>query len=71
MPTNFDWNIIKGCDMHDFGQAVLRKKHGMVTEYGALSGSGEKLYTTLTSKQEQTEDEAESEDEDMGMGGMT
>ena len=70
-PTNFDWNIIKGCDMHDFGQAVLRKKHGMVTEYGALSGSGEKLYTTLTSKQEQTEDEAESEDEDMGMGGMT
>ena len=70
-PTNFDWNIIEGCDMHDFGQAVLRKKHRVVTEYGALSGSGEKLYTTLTSKQEQTEDEAESEDEDMGMGGMT
>ncbi|MBR1663646.1 MAG: hypothetical protein IJ696_04885 [Ruminococcus sp.] len=58
--------------MHDFGQAVLRKKHGVVTEYGALSGRGDKLYTVLTPKQEQElEDEAESEDEDMGMGGMT
>ena len=74
-PTNFDWNIIEGCDMHDFGQAVLRKKHGMVTEYGALSGRGQKLYTTLTPRQYQSEDETEgediSEDEDMGMGGMT
>lgn len=71
-PTNFDWNIIEGCDMHDFGQAVLRKKHGVVTEYGVLSGSGDKLYTVLTPKQEQeSEDEAVSEDEDMGMGGMT
>ena len=71
-PTNFDWNIIEGCDMHNFGQAVLRKKHGVVTEYGALSGRGDKLYTVLTPKQgQELEDEAESEDEDMGMGGMT
>ena len=70
-PTNFDWNVIEDCDMHDFGLAVLRKKGGMVTEYGALSGRGQKLYTTLTPKQEQTEDVAESEDEDIGMGGMT
>ena len=71
-PTNFDWNIIEGCDMHDFGQAVLRKKHGVVTEYGALSGKGQKLYTPIVDeRQEESEDEVESEDEDMGMGGMT
>ena len=71
-PTNFDWNIIEGCDMHDFGQAVLRKKHGVVTEYGALSGKGQKLYTPIVDeRQEESEDEVESEDKDMGMGGMT
>ena len=71
-PTNFDWNIIEGCDMHDFGQAVLRKKHGVVTEYGALSGKGQKLYTPIVDeRQEESEDEAESEVEDIGMGGMT
>ena len=73
-PTNFDWNIIEGCDMHDFGLAVLRKKGGMVTEYGALSGRGQKLYTTLTPRQYQSEDEAEGEDiseDEIQIGGMT
>lgn len=77
-PTNFDWNVIEDCDMHDFGLAVLRKKGGTVTEYGALLGCGQKLYTTLTPKQEQTEDEVEDEDmsEDMSdneiqIGGIT
>ena len=73
-PTNFDWKVIEDCDMHDFGQAVLRKKHGVVTEYGALSGSGEKLYTTLTPRQYQSEDETVGEDiseDEIQIGGMT
>ena len=74
-PTNFDWNVIEDCDMHDFGQAVLRKKCGIVTEYGALSGRGQKLYTTLTPKQEQTKDEVEdeeiSEEDEIQIGGLT
>lgn len=73
-PTNFDWNIIEGCDMHDFGLAILRKKLGMVTEYGALSGRGQKLYTTLTPRQYQSEDETEGEDmseDEIQIGGMT
>ena len=60
--------------MHDFGLAVLRKKGGMVTEYGALSGRGQKLYTTLTPRQYQSEDETEGEDiseDEIQIGGMT
>lgn len=75
-PTNFDWSVLEKCDMHDFGRELLRRKGGEVTEYGAISGRGEKLYTTLTSApeiaEEQTEDEVETEDESegMSMGGM-
>ncbi len=65
--TNFDWNVIKDCDMYDFGQAVLKKKLGMVTDYGALSGRGQKLYTVITSSPEQTEEETEDEHEDLEM----
>ena len=73
-PTNFDWKVIEDCDMHDFGQAILRKKLGIVTEYGALSGRGQKLYTTLTPRQYQSEDETEGEDiseDEIQIGGMT
>ncbi|MBR1384993.1 MAG: hypothetical protein IJ555_14480 [Ruminococcus sp.] len=74
-PTNFDWNVIKDCDMHDFGKAVLERKIGMVTEYGAITDRGHKLYTTLTPKQEQAEDETEDEDiseeDEIQIGGMT
>ncbi len=79
-PTNFDWSILKNCDMNDFGKQVLARKHGELTEYGVLSGKGQKLYTTLTAEPETmeeaeklTEDEAEAEDEyeEMSMGGMT
>ncbi|MBP3267866.1 MAG: hypothetical protein J6M07_06060 [Ruminococcus sp.] len=79
-PTNFDWCILENCDMDDFGKQVLSRKHGELTEYGVLSGRGQKLYTTLTAESETmeeaeklTEDEAEAEDEseEMSMGGMT
>ena len=79
-PTNFDWSILENCDMNDFGKQVLSRKHGELTEYGVLSGRGQKLYTTLTSesepmeeKEKLTEDESEAEDEseEMSMGGMT
>lgn len=79
-PTNFDWSILENCDMNDFGEKVLSCKHGAMTEYGVLSGRGEKLYTILTAEteameeaEEETEDEAEAEDEseEMSMGGMT
>jgi len=79
-PTNFDWSILENCDMDDFGKQVLARKHGELTEYGILSGRGQKLYTTLTAEPETmeeaeklTEDEFETEDEseEMSMGGMT
>lgn len=79
-PTNFDWSILENCDMNDFGKQVLSRKHGELTEYGVLSGKGQKLYTTLTAEPETmeeaeklTEDEYETEDEseEMSMGGMT
>lgn len=76
-PTNFDWSILENCDMYDFGHEVLRRKCGEVTEYGALSGRGQKLYTALTVSQEQsnveTEDETETEDEseEISMGGIS
>ena len=79
-PTNFDWSILENCDMGDFGKQVLARKHGELTEYGVLSGKGQKLYTTLTAEPETmeeaeklTEDEAEAEDEseEMSMGGIS
>ena len=75
-PTNFDWSVLENCDMHDFGRELLRRKGGEITEYGVISGRGEKLYTALTAApeivEEQTEDEVETEDESegMSMGGM-
>ena len=78
--TNFDWSILEICDMDDLGKQVLSRKHGELTEYGVLSGRGQKLYTTLTAEPETmeeaeklTEDEYETEDEseEMSMGGMT
>ena len=81
-PTNFDWSILEDCNMHDFGKQLLSRKHGQMTEYGVLSGKGQKLYTNLTVEPEtmqEIEDEAEAEDEsetedeseEMSMGGMT
>ena len=78
--TKFDWSILENCDMDDFGKQVLARKHGAMTEYGILSGRGEKLYTILAAEpevmkeaEEETEDEPETEDESEGisMGGMT
>ena len=74
--TNFDWSILESCDMDDFGKQVLARKHGELTEYGVLSGRGQKLYTTLTAESEtmeEAEDEAEAEDEseEMSMGGIS
>ena len=78
-PTNFDWSILEDCNMHDFGKQVLSRKHGTMTEYGMLSGKGQKLYTKLTAEPETQEeveeecaDESETEDEseEMSMGGM-
>ena len=77
---HFDWSILEDCNMHDFGKQVLSRKHGTMTEYGVLSGKGQKLYTKLTAEpatmeetEDETEDESEMEDESegMSMGGMT
>jgi len=76
---HFDWSILEDCNMHDFGKQVLSRKHGTMTEYGVLSGKGQKLYTKLTAEpatmeetEDETEDESEMEDESegMSMGGM-
>lgn len=77
---HFDWSILEDCNMHDFGKQVLSRKHGELTEYGVLSGKGQKLYTTLTAESEPmeeieklTEDESETEgeSEEMSMGGIS
>ena len=73
---NFDCSAFKDMNLCDFGQVILERKQGEITSYGAVSGRGEKLYTTLTAApeivEEQTEDEVETEDqsEGMSMGGM-
>ena len=76
---HFDWSILEDCNMHDFGKQVLTRKHGAMTEYGVLSGKGQKLYTKLIAEPEtmqkiedEAEDETETEDESekMSMGGM-
>ena len=62
--------------------AILERKHGKITSYGAISGRGQELYSVLTVQHEQQlaediseefsgEEPEEDESEDFEMGGMS
>ncbi len=74
MPANFDSVILENADLHDLGSEILNQKHGEITSYGAVSGRGQELYSTLTVQPEQQLDEdfeeGYEEDLEMEMGGL-
>lgn len=73
LPTNFDFRLLNESDMHDLGRNVLQTKGGDVTDYGAVSGRGQVLYSVVSQVPEQSvskeceDDESESESEGLGV----
>ena len=79
---NFDFSAVEDMNLCDFGRVILERKHGEITSYGAISGRGQELYSTLTVQPEQQltediseeiseEEPEEDESEDFEMGGMS
>lgn len=86
LPTNFDNSILDTVDLYDFSEKILERTGGKITSYGAISGRGQELYSSITVQQEQTKTEENTEDicedfsgeepeedesEDFEMGGMS
>lgn len=82
LPTNFDNSILDTMDLHDFSEKILERTGGKITSYGAISGRGQELYSSITVQHEQTQTEENAEDicedfseedesEDFEMGGMS
>ncbi|MCM1228025.1 MAG: hypothetical protein NC320_11500, partial [Clostridium sp.] len=79
LPTNFDISVLENADLHDLGEEIISQKHGEIISYGAISGRGQDLYSTLTTEsvqqiEEDFEEECEEdfdEDIEMEMGGMS
>lgn len=86
LPTNFDNSILDTMDLYDFSEKILERTGGKITSYGAISGRGQELYSSITVQREQTqteentedicedfleEDPEEDESEDFEMGGMS
>lgn len=79
---NFDFSAVGDMNLCDFGRVILERKHGEITSYGAISGRGQELYSTLTVQPEQQlaediseefseEEPEEDESEGFEMGGMS
>ena len=86
LPTNFDNSVLDKIDLYDFSEKILEQVGGKITSYGAISGRGQELYSSITVQQEQTQNEEYTEDicedfseeeleedelEDFEMGGMS
>ncbi len=86
LPTNFDNFILDKMDLYDFSEKILERTGGKITSYGAISGRGQELYSSITVQREQTQTEENTEDicedfseeepeedesEDFEMGGMS
>lgn len=82
LPTNFDNSILDKIDLYDFSEKILERTGGKITSYGAISGRGQELYSSITVKHEQTQTEENTEDicedlsekdesEEFEMGGMS
>lgn len=67
LPDHFDRSVLTDADLFHFGNAVLQKKNGTLTEYGVVV-HGHNLYSQLV--QEDGQNEGETEECDMQMGGM-
>ncbi len=68
---NFDCSAFKDMNLYDFGQVILERKQGEITSYGAISGRGQELYSTLTIQAEQQLSEDLDEDFEIEMGGIS
>lgn len=82
LPTNFDNSILDTMDLYDFSEKILERTGGKITSYGAISGRGQELYSSITVQHEQTQVEENAEDicedlseedesEEFEMGGMS
>lgn len=82
MLTNFDNSVLDKIDLYDFSEKILEQIGGKITSYGAISGRGQELYSSITvheqtQNEEYTEDickdfsEEENESQDFEMGGMS
>lgn len=75
LPENFDVSSLENMDLYDFSLKILAQTGGEVTSYGAISGRGKELYSSLTVQPEQQldEDVEEEMEEDLEpeMGGMS
>lgn len=82
LPTNFDNSILDTMDLYDFSEKILERTGGKITSYGAISGRGQELYSSITVQCEQTQTEENAEDicedlseedesEEFEMGGMS
>lgn len=86
MLTNFDNSVLDKIDLYDFSEKILEQIGGKITSYGAISGRGQELYSSITVQREQAQTEEntgdicedfseeepeEDESEDFEMGGMS
>lgn len=83
MLTNFDNSVLDKIDLYDFSEKILEQIGGKITSYGAISGRGQELYSSITVQHEQTQNEEytedickdfseeENESQDFEMGGMS
>ena len=66
LTENFSPEVLENSDLSDFASEIIRRKQGMVTSYGVLSGKGHELYSGITAEPEQEE----TENFELQMGGM-
>lgn len=68
LPTDFDLSALDGVDFQNFGQKILQEKCGAITDYGAVSGQGQQLYSSLAVQvEEELEEKYEVPDFSIGM----
>jgi hypothetical protein len=72
LPVGFDTEVFAEADMEEFGRSILSAKGGGMSSYGAVSGRGQSLFTSIAKEfdEEETEeiedDESENESEELG-----
>ena len=66
LTENFSPEVLENSNLSDFASEIIRRKQGMFTSYGVLSGRGHELYSGITAEPEQEE----TENFELQMGGM-
>lgn len=71
LPDNFDMKAFRYANLSDIGDIILKEKQAVMTVYGALSVSGQPLYTRLEKEISDAPAEDETEVDDIEMGGIS